>query len=247
MNALALTRRSTSIWGVLAILAALGTGVAVYSYLSWLRSQVPVSGKLVPMVVAARDLEPGTSLEESMLKIVQHPQPYLPSGAVSDEAKVVGQVLTVPVLEGEPITTRKVGRSGGFSSLIPPGTRAYSLSISSGSGLGFLPKPGDRVDVIVTFPQEVLGEATSMTILQGKEIAAVTTPSESRGREVAGRLGIDAVTDSGISLTLFVTPVEAERLAMAESLGKITIVLAPAGAESEPVPNPVTPRDLGSG
>lgn len=244
MSALALTRRRTSVWGALAILAALATGVAVYSYLSWLRSQIPVSGKLVPMVVAARDLEPGTSLEAGMLELVQHPERYLPFGAFSNVQKLTGQTLSVPVFEGEPITSRKVGRGGGLSSIIPPGTRAYSLSVSTSSGLGFLPKPGDRVDVIVTFPSEVLGRPTTTTILRAKEVAAVSTPSQSNG-EIAERLGIDTLNEGGVSITLFVTLEEAEKLAMAESLGKITIVLAPLGSENEPPPSPITPENLG--
>lgn len=232
-------------WGILAVLAALATGVAVYSYLHYLRSQVPISGKLVPMVVAAADLESGTVLEAGMLELVQHPESYLPLGAIREATKVVGQALSVPVLKGEPITSRKVGSNGGLSSVVPAGTRAYSLSVPAGSGLAFLPKPGDRVDVIATFPREVLGEPTSMTILRGKRVAAIATSSESSG-EMAERLGIQPVTEGGVIVTLFVSPVEAERLAMAESLGKITIVVAPIGAESEPAPAPVRPGDLGS-
>lgn len=243
MSTLALTRRRTSVWGALAVLAALATGLAVYSYLSWLRSQIPVAGKLVPLVVAARDLEPGTSLEASMLRLTEHPQRYLPFGAISDQEKVIGRVLAVPVFEGEPITSRKVGRTGGLSSIVPPGTRAYSITIPSGSGLGVLPKPGDRVDVIVTLPREVLGDPTSMTVLRAKEVAAIATSSGSGGK-VARQLGIESAAEAGASITLFVTPAEAERLAMAESLGRITIVLAPAGSETEPPPPPIRPGDL---
>lgn len=244
MNALALTRRRTSIWGALAVIAALATGLAVYSYLSWLRSQIPLSGRLVPIVVAARDIEPGTVIDPSMITIARHPERYLPSGALSDEKKAIGSVVRIPIFEGEAVTSRKLGRTGGLSSVVPPGSRAYSLIIPSGAGLGFLPKPGDRVDVIATFPREVLGEATSVTVLRAKEVAAVSM-SNGGSSSVAGKLGIEGAAQTGASITLFVTPSEAEKLAMAESLGRITLVLAPLGAENEPAPPPVRPGDLG--
>lgn len=245
MSALALTRRRTSVWGAVAVLAALATALAVYSYLSWLRAQVPVSGRLVAMVVAAQDLEPGTVLDASMVTVTQHPSRYLPAGAITDAKKVFGQAVAVTIFEGEPITARKIGKKGGFSSIVPAGTRAYSLAINSGSGLGFLPKSGDRVDVIATFPREVLGEPTSITILRGKEVASVSLGGRESGK-VAKQLGVETASQSAFSITLFVTPTEAERLAMAESLGRITLVLAPVGADTDPAPAPVRPGDLGS-
>lgn len=241
MSTLALTRRRTSVWGIVAILAATATAIAVYSYLSWLRSQVPIAGKLVPMVVASRDLSPGTLIAADMVRVVDHPENYLPSGALLSLDSVVGKVVSSFVFEGDPITARRIADKGGLSAALPKGMRAYSLVVTS--GLGVIPRPGDRVDVIVTFPREVLGEATSMTVLRSREVASVGVGAGESG-EVASRLGIAAPGQSGVEITLYVTGDEAQRLAMAESLGRVTVVLAPMGADDEPALEPVRPSDL---
>lgn len=241
-----LARRRTSVWGIAAILAAILTGLTVYSYLSWMRAQIPVAGKLVALVVAARDIAAGEVLSADNLTIAQHPERYLPPSAIRSLADVDGKVSAIPIYKGEAVTSRKLGTKGGLSAVVPAGMRAYSLRIDSGTGLAFLPRPGDRVDVIVTFGREVLGEATSITVLRASEVASIGEAATVGSDNVAPRLGLDASSGIGIGVTLFVTPEEAERLAMAESLGRITLVLAPHDSEGEAAPAPITPQDLGN-
>lgn len=245
MSTLALARRRVSLWGIAAVLASMLTGLAIYSYLSWLRSQIPVAGKLVPVIVAAEDLEPGTTVESGMIELSKHPEMYLPTGAMATPAAVIGKVVAVPIFSGELITDRKLGKSGGLSSIVPRGLRAYSIVVTS--GLGFLLQKGDRVDVIATFPREVMGEPSSVTILRYKEVAAVAGGSgaeQGRLAERIGPIGLEANSQSGIGITLYVSPEEAQRLAMAESLGRITVVLAPAAPEEGEELTPVTPSNL---
>ena len=233
-------KKRTSIWGLTAIIAALLTGLIIYSYLSWLRSQIPVAGPLVSVVVAKLDLAPGSVIGEGNIALRSHPERYLPDLAITEMASVVGQVASVPIFAGEILTSQKIGETGGLSALVPEGKRAFSLSVESGTVFGFAPRPGDKVDVLVTFPREVTGEPKTKTILRSAEIAAVG--GESTPGELPDRLGIETVT-SGLSITLFVTPEQAEALALAEALGRITVILAPLG-EEEPVTQGITPGEL---
>lgn len=247
-----LARRRTSAWSFVAIAAAVLTALSVYSYLSYLRAQVPVAGRLVSVVVAAQDLEPGTLLTDASLEITQQPSRYLVPGTILSLSRALGKVVSTPVFKGEPLTVRKIAAKGGLSSVVPKGMRAYSLSVTSGSALNFIPKAGDKVDVIVTLPREVLGEASSITVLNDKSVASVGTIRAPGSGKVAaqlgqlGQLGLSPGAQSGLGITLFVTPEEAERLAMAESLGRITVVLAPDRPEGGPRPGPITPKDLGA-
>jgi pilus assembly protein CpaB len=243
MATLALPRRKTSLWSVMAVLTATAAGLAVYSYLSYVRSQVPIAGKLVPLVVAAIDLEPGTVLQKEMVKVTSHPEKYLPEAALSTLDEVVARSLAMPVFQGEPITERKLGQKGGISSIVPPGLRAYSLPVTS--GLAVTPKPGDRVDVIVTLPREVLGEPTTVMALRGKEVATAGITDRSAFGKVGEQLGIEDTEARGLAITLFVTPEEAQQLAMAESLGRITVVLAPSKPEDAAGRQSTRPGDLG--
>lgn len=244
MATLVLNRRRASWSGLLAIGSALLAGLAVYSYLSYLRGQIPISGKLVPVVVAAADIEPGTALQPPMLEVARHPAKYAPAGAIAQIGAAAGQTVTVPIFQGEAVTSRKLGRTGGLSSVVPVGQRAYSLSVASGASLGFLPGPGDRVDVIVTLPQEVLGRATSQTVLRHKEVASVGSAGPADVARADGKFEIPASEERRIGITLFVTPEEAQRLAMAEALGKVTVVLAPGKPDPGPAPNPVSAGEL---
>ena len=243
MSTLALARRRFSLWGVTAALAAAAAGLAVYSYLSWVRSQIPAAGKLVPLVVAGQDLSPGTRLEKGHLRLADHPDKYLPPAAITELDDAMGRTLAVPVFEGEALTAKKLGTRGGASSVVPGGMRAYSLGVAS--DLGFLPKPGDRVDVIVTLPRDVLGEHTSVTALRHREVASVGRFGSQALGEVGERLGVEDSSEAAITITLFVTPEEAQELAMAESLGRVSVVLAPVDSEETSPPSPVTPGDLG--
>ncbi|MGQ0680049.1 MAG: Flp pilus assembly protein CpaB [Actinomycetota bacterium] len=228
MTTLVLNRRRSSRWSLLAVASAALVGLAVYSYLSWLRAQVPIAGSMVPVVVAARDIDSGVLIEKSMLALADHPENYLPKGSLKDSGVLVGKVLSVPVLEGDPITDRKVGRSGGASSVVPPGMRAYSLSASSVSGLAIMPQSGDRVDILVTFAGDG-GQAVTETILRSAKVATLSREDSGSGG-VAGTLGVEQGRRGGV--TLLVTPEQAEALAQAESLGKIAIVVAPNLVES---------------
>lgn len=244
MSTLALVRRRTGVWGILAALAAVVTGIGVYSYLSYLRAQVPIAGSLVPVVVASQDVDPGTVLDAGLVELSDHPEKYLPQGSLNKISLAIGKVTTVPIFAGEPIVERKLGAAGGLSSVVPPGQRAFSLAVSSGA-LGFSPKPGDRVDVVVTFPREVLGEATTLTVLRGKQIATVGASRTASSGKVARQLGLNSEQREGMGLTLFVTPEEAQKLALAETMGKITVVLSPQDASDDNFPKPVRPADLG--
>lgn len=230
MATLVLTRRRSSRWSVLALVAAVATGLAVYSYLSWLRAQVPIAGPLTSMVVAAMDIDSGVRIDRSMVELIDHPSRYLPAGAFESFEGVVGRVAAVPVLKGDALTQRKVGKTGGASSAVPPGTRAYSLGSSAVSGLAILPRAGDRVDVLVTYPSDG-GSATTETILRSAKVATLQGAAAS-SKGVGDALGVPAAR-SERGVTVLVTPDQAERLAQAESLGKIAVVLAPNAVEEE--------------
>lgn len=203
------------------MLAAVITALAVYSYLSYLRDQIPLSGRMVPMVVAATDIDSGVVVTAAMLEIESHPERYLPDQALADTDAAVGRVATVPILEGEPVTSRRLGSDGGSSSVVPDGMRAYSLSPQTLEGLALTPKAGDRVDVLATFAQSG-GNAETTTVIKAAKVASVG--GSKGGSGVASQFGVGG---SKGGITLLLTPEQAEALAQSEALGKIALVLAP--------------------
>jgi Flp pilus assembly protein CpaB len=213
------------------MLAAVVTALAVYSYLSWLRGQIPVAGRMVPMVVAATDIDSGVVVTAAMLELADHPERYLPEDVLLNADLAVGRVATIPILQGEPVTARKIGSTGGSSSVVPDGMRAYSLSPQTLEGLALEPKSGDRVDVLATFAREG-GDAETVTVITAAKVLSVGAP-KTGGSQVASSLGVgDSAGSKGI--TLLLTPEQSEALAQSEALGKIALVLAPnAGKQSQ--------------
>ncbi|HEX2053381.1 MAG TPA: Flp pilus assembly protein CpaB [Actinomycetota bacterium] len=227
MTTLILSRRRASRWSVLAVLAAVTTALAVYSYLSSLRAQIPVFGRMVPMVVASTDIDSGVVIKPGMVEVVDHPERYLPQDALENPSLAIGRVAAVPILQGEPVTSRRVGRDAGSSSVVPDGMRAYSLSPQTLEGLALAPKAGDRVDVIATFARDG-GNAETVTVIRAAKVASVG--SGEGGSGVASQLGVGGSSAGGI--TLLLTPEQAEVLAQSEALGKIALVLAPNAGQS---------------
>jgi pilus assembly protein CpaB len=219
--------RSTWLWAAVAVVGAVSTFVNLQRHLEWLRSQIPAGG-LVRVVVAARDIEAGEIIGARMITTAGLPPIAVPKGAVRTPSAAVGSTVALGVEEGQTITGRTLGR-GGPSALVPPGMRAYDLAADFVPGAPLAPRQGDRVDVIATFPGASAEEATSTTLLSGRTVAAF-----SAGPEGSASMGSDsgfgelAGPGSPGRITLLVTPEEAERLAVAESFGRIRVVVASA-------------------
>lgn len=219
-----LLRRALLCWAVAAA-GAVTTVVAIGRHIEALRAQIPEGG-LVEVVVAARDIEAGERLEAAMLRTARMPAASAPSSAVAGVAAAEGSEATVALDEGQAVTARTIGRSGP-SSLVPPGLRAYDVLADVPTGSALAPRQGDRVDVIVVLTDPA-GQASAGTILRHRLVAAVGGGDGST--PLGGGDGFGDVARSGSPgrITLLVTPEEAEQLAMAESYGRIRVVLAPA-------------------
>ncbi len=142
-----------------------------------------------------------------------------------DPAKVVeGAIVRDPILNGEPITPRKIvrGGEGGYLSVVlSPGKRAMSVPVSSDTAVGGFILPGDRVDVLSTHDQPAPGGAAgkitvSETVLQNIRVLAL---DQSTAAEK------DAKSIVATTATLEVGPVEAETLARAKASGAIALAL----------------------
>jgi Flp pilus assembly protein CpaB len=224
--------RRTALWAAVAVVGAVCTFVSFHRYVGWLRAQIPAGG-LVTVVAAASDIEAGDTIGREKARTVQVPAETAPNGALHSVGDVAGAVATVFVEEGQILTARIAGRSGA-SALVPRGMLAYDLPAAFGFSPGLVPRQGDRVDVIAVFPSAQDGEATAVTVLRWRAVAGFTAGGEGAASMSAAPdpaypadLGDAGAASSG-RITLLVTPEEAEHLAMAESTGRVRVVLASA-------------------
>jgi pilus assembly protein CpaB len=212
----------------LLIALALGAGIlAAFLAFTFLRSpdapeqfQRVETGATVPVVVAAQDMDVGTVVEDAFVRVVDWPGAALPAGYASSPAEVVGRGVIVPIRTNEPFLPQKLASEElgrGLAMIIPEGFRAVSVPVNDVVSVAGWVRPGTRVDVLVTL-NSVLNQQEPITqiVLQNVQVLG---NDRSIQRDAQG----EAVPVSVV--TVLVTPEQAERLAMAESDGRLQLAL----------------------
>jgi len=155
------------------------------------------------------------------VKTAQKKKPQGPSTvAIKD---FVGAVVRSQVMPGEPISTGRIVRPGerGFlAAVLLPGTRAISVPINATTGIAGFVFPGDKVDMLLTH-----------SINQGGKGSAVRRASETVLSDIRV-LAVDQRTDDvngkaivAKTATLEVTPKQAEVIAVASEMGRLSLSL----------------------
>ncbi|HNW58571.1 MAG TPA: Flp pilus assembly protein CpaB [bacterium] len=226
----------------LTLVVSLLATLAVYRYLQGQQLRTPSRGDAPQQVlVATQDLAVGVKITGMHLKAMAWPKELLPAGTFSDTAQVAGRITRVPVVAGEPILDSKLAPSGsgsGFSSLIPPGMRALTVSVNVVSGVSGFILPDARVDVLVTVAAlNNKEESKTKIILEDVLVLAVDQTFE---REDDDPVKVQSVT-------LLVDPTQAEKLALAASEGKLQLVLRNSADRDAQATRGVQLRELISG
>lgn len=206
----------------LILFAALATaGVAtfaIYRVLSDARSGSRMAMRNV--VVAARDVAEGASLERAAVQLKEWPAATVPQGAYASLDSVVGRVARVSIFPGEAIVPGRLAPSGtgpGIQVKIAPGKRAMAVRIDDVAGVSGLIQPNSRVDVLVTQRESSNGERqVAKVFMENMRVLSVGNVVTSSPDNRA----INATT-----VTLEVEPAESERLAVAMREGTIQLVL----------------------
>jgi pilus assembly protein CpaB len=194
----------------------------------------------VEVIKAARDIPAGTPLTEDKVTSEKVPRRFLPPNPVQkDEFDIyAGTPVAGHVEEGAMILTSDFAvaeTSSQLSGNIPPGERAMSVPVDNISGVSGLLRPGDRVDILGTFPissqDQVIPEAggsdsvgyVTMTLLQNVTLLAV-------GQEISGvtsgqQQGSGRARGGYSTVTAAVTIDEAELVTIAQTRGELTLLL----------------------
>lgn len=206
--------------------AAIATAM-VYRYInaSTARNRIATTS----VVVAARDVAEGAAIKESDLRVEQWPEPVVPENAFESTVRVSGRVARVAIYTGEAIVPGRLAPEGvtpGLEARITPGKRAMGVRITDVSGIAGMVQPNSRVDILLTMADGGGESAPSASLLM-EDMRVLAMGSEvTRGPD--GR-----VQPSSIA-TIEVTPVEAEKLAIAQSRGQIQLVLRGYAEPSKP-------------
>lgn len=188
--------------------------------------QREVRTNIAEVLVARADMGLGSIASESSFRCQGWPQEAVPQGAVicrsaSTTKELVGHIARAPILANEPITRVKMikpGEGGVLASILPEGMRAISTKITEDTGVGRLILPNDHVDVYLIRRARAKGgdEHTSELLFSNVRVLAIGQRLETK----EGQKGVE-----GNTATLELSPLQSEKLALAKSMGDITLAL----------------------
>jgi pilus assembly protein CpaB len=191
----------------------------------------PATGR---MIVAARALTPGTLIIETDMTAAEVPLP-LPADAIEATPSGIGDFRGALVrrfmARGAPITREDImhpGERGFLGAVLRPGHRAITIGVDAITGAGGLVAPGDLVDLVLvqTFADvQAARRITAETVLTLLRVIAV---DQQVAQGAGGSTGRIART-----VTLEVTPDGAERVAVAEQLGRLALTVRSAQEATE--------------
>jgi pilus assembly protein CpaB len=208
--------RTLLVVGAAVLLAALASYGVWTSIRSLPVREVPVAARNV--VVAARAVPVGVMLTPDMVKVVGWPANAPVVGGFEKVDDVVGRGVIAGLVENEVVAEAKLAPKGsaGLPPMITPGMRAISVRVNDVTSVAGFAAQGNRVDVVVTVRQD--NDSISRTVLSNIQVLAAGQNIDAQ----KGREGQPAVPPT---VTLLLTPPDAERLALATTLGTITLVL----------------------
>jgi pilus assembly protein CpaB len=202
------------------------------------------------ILVAAIPLDPGTLLRDQDVTWAQidrlpaagefvRPSAAAPEGSpeLDEQAKaavfgaalrgaISGAAARTPIRQGAPILRSEIAKPGDRDFLqvvLSPGSRAVAIPVTTGGASTGLLYPGDRVDVVLTQQFDsslpLIRRSVGETVVENLRVLAIDA--------------VDAKTPTGgvfgRTVTLEVTPMQAEAINVATDLGKLSLTLR--GAE----------------
>ncbi len=190
---------------------------------------VPVGPKVL---VAKKALPVGTIIDPDSLTYQPWPKElmqaayYVEGSADGDPKALLGTVVRYPITAGQPVTRGAlVGpKDRGFlAAALGPGMRATTVPVNSSTGVAGFVFPGDRVDLVLTQEVEGGGDGPALrvseTIVRNVRVLATDQRITSEGDD--GKTEVKTFSN----VTLEVTPRISEKVAVAQSLGTLSLSL----------------------
>ena len=202
------------------------------------------STELTKVAVAAVPLGYGTEITADKVRFANYPKASLPAGSFGDMNQLLPagerRVALMAISPNEPILADKIsgaGKNASLAFLLPDGMRASSVRINDVSGVTGFIQPNDSVDVLIT-RQFATGnnsqQITDMLLQDIKVLAMGTATQGANGQPIAARIA-----------TLEVDPLGAQKLALAQEIGSLSLVLRKPGQEqNSPYVETVSLTDL---
>ena len=218
---------------VMLLVAVVFGAAAVYFANIWLANQGRESVQIVQtpaietstIVVATTDLTFGTLLTPDNIKEIPWPKTSIPEGAYATvgELTSANRAALASISPNEPVLKWKISgpdARASLSALVGPGMRAAAIRVNDIVGVGGFVLPGDRVDVLYTRNAKDEEPSSTDILIQNVKVLAVD--------QVADQKKNDPVVAKVV--TVEVASIDAQKIALAQTTGSLTLTLRSAGS-----------------
>lgn len=184
------------------------------------------------LVVAVKALALGTTIKSADVKLTKVPADQFPKNGFSKVEEVLDRPIVSNILQDEAILEGRLAQrgAGGLSPLVPEGMRAVAVRVTDDTAVSGFVQPGMHVDVLVTGRPPNGGDVITRTVLQNVLVLTAGTQIQADARGQA----VQAPT-----VTVVVSPEDAEILTLAGNEGRIKLVLR-NGADTKETSTPGT-------
>jgi len=217
-----------------ALVIAIGTALAARSMFAGAATPqaqaAPEAPKGPKVLVAQRALPIGTILTTDSVSFQAWPKDMVQDAYfIEGEADInalMGTVVRHAMTAGEPMTQGSLvapGDRGFLAAALGPGMRAVTVPVSANTGVAGFVFPGDRVDIVLTQAVSSDGEnplKAAETVLRNVRVLA----TDQRTATTTNPDG-KTVVQGFRTITIEVTPKIAEKVAVAQTLGTLSLAL----------------------
>lgn len=182
----------------------------------------PAAENLADLMIAKAEIPLGTVLNADHLEKVNVMKTAFPDLAFGKPEDLIGRVSMNAIGPNEPLTEYRLAPKGslaGLAALVPEGYRALTVKVDDEAGVAGLLSPGMTVDVIsiIRFDQGGRDATTAKVVLQNIKVLAT-------GQNM-GLPKEQATPESVRSVTLLVTPSEAEKCVIASHETRLRLIV----------------------
>jgi pilus assembly protein CpaB len=190
---------------------------------------VPVGPKVL---VAKKALPVGTIIDPDSFALQPWPKElmqgayYVEGQPDGDPKKLLGTVVRYPITAGQPVTRGSlVGPEdrGFLAAALGPGMRAITVPVNINAGVAGFIFPGDHVDMVLTQSVEGGGDGPQLKVAETiiRNLRVLATDQRITEKDSDGKTQVKTFSN----VTLEVTPKIAEKIAVAQSLGSLSLSL----------------------
>lgn len=207
--------------------------------IAYYKGQLNRTETMVGVIVPKRDLVRGEILMQADISIREIPTKYADTNSVnaSNFDVALGQRISFDLDEGRPLLWAHLegGLTPTFSGKVPDGLRAMTVRVDEINSISGFLQPRDRVDLLMSY-----GSGTAQQIFPLIQQLYVIATGVQTLVDKNAQGGMRAFT----TITVQVTPHEAQQITLAQQVGKLTAMLRNPEDESPLADQAMTVAEL---